>query len=119
MHNQQLTEILHPKMTSIMDINDNYNNRLEREVTALKRENILLETQNTQLAHDLKRAQEIIKERNEMLEDNTYEKRLEDMISMLGSEVIKKETTIWERNALLIIVTSLSAIALTYLIFVL
>jgi hypothetical protein len=56
MHNQQLTEILHPKMTSIMDINDNYDNRLEREVTALKRENILLETQKTQLTYDLKRA---------------------------------------------------------------
>ena len=33
-----------------------YHDRLEQEVTALKRENILIETQKTQLSYDIKRA---------------------------------------------------------------
>jgi cell division protein FtsB len=39
-----------------MNINDNYNNRLEQEVTALKREIIILESENTELDCDLKQA---------------------------------------------------------------
>jgi predicted RNase H-like nuclease (RuvC/YqgF family) len=56
MDNQQLTEILHPKMTSIMNINDHYDDRLEMEVSSLKRDNTRLQTKVTQLEYDLKRA---------------------------------------------------------------
>jgi len=56
MHNQQLTEILNLKMTSIMNINDNSNDRLEMEVSSLKRDNTRLQTKVTQLEYDLKRA---------------------------------------------------------------
>ena len=41
-------------MTSIMNINDNYDDRLEQEVTRLKRDIIQLETQVTLLQSKLK-----------------------------------------------------------------
>lgn len=39
-----------------MNKETDYHNRLEQEVTSLKRDNVRLETSNTQLAYDLKRA---------------------------------------------------------------
>lgn len=43
-------------MTSIMNINDHYDDRLEMEVSSLKRDNTRLATHVTQLEYDLKRA---------------------------------------------------------------
>jgi regulator of replication initiation timing len=39
-----------------MNINDHYDDRLEMEVSSLKRENTRLQTKVTQLEYDLKRA---------------------------------------------------------------
>jgi chromosome segregation ATPase len=100
MDNQQLTEILHSKMTSIMTNkyrNTDYHDRLEQEVTSLKRDNTRFQTKITQLEYDLKRAhieihelrlsneklREVITERTEIWLDNTYETRLEDKIKSL------------------------------------
>ncbi len=83
-------------MTSVY-INDDYDDRLEMEVSSLKRDNTRLQTKVTQLEYDLKRAhieihdlrlsneqlRKAITERDEMLNDNTYETRLEDTIKSL------------------------------------
>jgi dynactin complex subunit len=80
-----------------MNKDTDYHDRLEMEVSSLKRDNTRLQTKVTQLEYDLKRAyiqihdlrlsneqlRQTITERDEMMNDNTYETRLEDTIKGL------------------------------------